>query len=79
MCCGNGGGTPRTNTQTRSRLSTTTTAGRRRGGAVAAVTWKVTLPDGTEQTGLTEHQALMLTLKNGGGMEQENAPSATPI
>lgn len=67
MCCGNGGG-GRTNTQVRRRVGTgTTVAGK------GEQTWKVTLPDGTERTGLTEHQAVVLTLEQGGGIEPESA------
>lgn len=67
MCCGNGsGGGSRTNTQQRRRLNTTTTLARS-----STATWRVTLPDGSVQGGLTEHQALVLTLERGGGMEPE--------
>lgn len=72
MCCGNGGGS-RPAAQTRQRQTV-----RKQG---PASTWKVTLPDGQELTGLTEHQALMATLKNGGGMEPEQPAAllaATP-
>ena len=68
-CCGGGGATRRLNTANQSRLSTST-APRRPGDL-----WTVTLPTGEVHSGMTEHEALMLTLTQGGGMEQQ---SATP-
>jgi hypothetical protein len=75
MCCGNGGGSSRPAAQTRQRTGTPRAAG-------GTGLFTVTLPNGDVLTGLTEHQALMATLKNGGGMEPERPKalrSATPI
>jgi hypothetical protein len=70
-CCGQSGS--RTNMQTRRRTDTATRP------VAGEVLWMVTLPDGTQVGGLTEHQAVVMTVQRGGGMEpQSSSPTATP-
>jgi len=68
VACGScGGGKRRTSTAARQRTSTQTRQ------PVAGEKWEVTLPDGQVHSDLTEHEALMLTLRKGGAMELQGA------
>lgn len=82
MACSSCGKNRRTSTRVHGGTSTATRpphrathshAGNGQPAPIAPVrTFKVTLPDGSVTGGLTEHEALMLVVQKGGGIEPEN-------